>query len=95
MIPFTESSVEGVFDSYPDYIRSRTLALRDLIFTTAQRLRIEKNLVETLKWGEPSYVCPGGATLRLHWKEDAPDHYRMFFPLPDKAHFNIPRLVSQ
>lgn len=79
MLLFSESRVEGVFHSYPKSVRSQMLAIRDLVFTTAQELGVEKVLVETLKWGEPSYTCPNGSTLRMHWKEDDSEHYRVFF----------------
>ncbi|MGJ8723702.1 MAG: DUF1801 domain-containing protein [Roseibacillus sp.] len=55
------------------------LAIRDLVFMTAQRMGFEQDLVESLKWGEPSYTCPQGSTLRIDWKEKAADYYRMFF----------------
>jgi len=55
------------------------LGLRDLVYTTAHRLGIEQDLVEMLKWGEPSYVCKKGSTLRMGWKESNPEFYRVFF----------------
>ena len=92
MIPFSESSVEGIFDSYPNQVRPDLLALRDLVFTTAQQIGTEETLVETLKWGEPSYVCPGGSTLRMHWKTEDPDHYRIFFHCQTKLISTFRRL---
>ncbi len=66
MILFSNPSVQEVFNSYPENVRAPMLALRDLIFTTAQSMGVEKVLEETLKWGEPSYVCPEGSTLRIN-----------------------------
>ncbi len=79
MIPFSGDAVEQVFRSYPDSVRECMFALRDLVFTTASRLGLENELQETLKWGEPAYLCQSGSPLRMHWKENDPDHYRMFF----------------
>ena len=55
------------------------LALRDLIFTTAQKASVGNDLTETLKWGEPSYLCKTGSTVRIHWKQSDPEYYRIFF----------------
>ena len=79
MIPFSERRVEEVFHSYPQNIRPRMLAIRDLVFTTAQKMGLEKDLVESLKWGEPSYSCSKGATVRMDWKEKDSENYRIFF----------------
>lgn len=54
-------------------------ALRDLVFETAGRIGVADGLTETLKWGEPSYLCKTGSTLRMHWKANDPEHFRMFF----------------
>ena len=79
MIPFTDRSVECVFEQYPIEVRSKMFALRDLVFTTAERAGVSPSLVESLKWGEPAYQCREGSTLRMHWKENDPDSYRLFF----------------
>lgn len=79
MIPLAQTSVERVFDSYPDLVRFHMIVLRDLIFATAQSLGLGATLTETLKWGEPSYASPSGSTLRMHWKPKDPEHYRLFF----------------
>lgn len=79
MLPFTEKSVEDVFDSYPEQARPTMLALRDVVFTAFQQTDVDGKLTETLKWGEPSYLCQSGSTLRIHWKESDPGHCRVFF----------------
>lgn len=79
MIPFSDHSVEEIFESYPKQVRSKMLALRDLIFTTAQKAGVGNDLTETLKWGEPSYLCKTGSTVRIHWKQSDPEYYRIFF----------------
>lgn len=79
MIPFAESAVEAVFNFYPERARPTMFALRDLVFTTSQRLGLSNHLTETLKWGEPSYLSKTGSTLRIHWKEADPNGCRLFF----------------
>lgn len=79
MTPFSSSKIEMIFRFYPDGYRQKILALRELIFTTANRLGLTDDLEETLKWGEPSYVCPTGSTVRIGWSEKDPECYKIFF----------------
>ncbi|MGJ8655624.1 MAG: DUF1801 domain-containing protein [Akkermansiaceae bacterium] len=79
MIPFSERAVEGVYDSYPESVRSAMFALRDLIYTSAQKLGGAGGIMESLKWGEPSYKSRSGSALRIHWKRGDPEFFRMFF----------------
>jgi hypothetical protein len=79
MIPFSENEVEEVFNSYPEHVRPTMLALRDLVYSTAQRLGISDQLHESLKWGEPSYLTKVGSTVRMHWKESDSEYFRVFF----------------
>lgn len=72
-------SVKKRFAEYPPEIRSKLHALRDLIRAGAESLGSLETLEETLKWGEPSYILPGGTTLRIDWKENTPESYYMFF----------------
>ena len=53
--------------------------LRELVIETAEETEGIKELEETLKWGEPSFVTKNGSTLRMDWKEKAPDQYAMYF----------------
>jgi len=79
MIPFSDKSVFEVFSGYPDPIQEKMYALRDLIFVTSEKIGVDAGLSEALKWGEPSYLCKTGSTIRIHWKESDPEFYRMFF----------------
>ncbi|MEQ8583295.1 MAG: DUF1801 domain-containing protein [Marinoscillum sp.] len=36
-------------------------------------------LMETTKWGEPSYVTKTGSTIRMDWKARTPDQYFLYF----------------
>lgn len=59
-------SVAAVYRSYPEEQRNKLLALRQLIFETADTLG-DVTLTETLKWGEPSYNASSkaGTPIRL------------------------------
>ena len=75
--------VDGKFENYPKKVQPKMLALRKTVFETARELGIEQ-LEETLKWGEPSYIAKKGSTLRMDWKEKAPEQYAMYFKCTSK-----------
>ena len=72
------------FDSYPPHIKVKINALRKLIMDTANKLESVDSLEETLKWGEPSYLTKHGSTIRMDWKEKAPEQYAMYFKCTSK-----------
>lgn len=67
------------FEKYPEKAKEKLLALRALIIDTAESIEAVGSLEETLKWGEPSYISKIGSTIRMDWKERAPDQYAMYF----------------
>ena len=76
------SKVEAVFKTYPQNIKSKLMFLRQLIFDTAASIEGVREIEETLKWGELSYLTPeskSGSTIRITWKESQKEHYSMFF----------------
>ncbi len=75
----TNPQVEAVFANYPDFVRDKMQFLRKLVIETAEETEGVTDLEETLKWGEPSFVTKNGSTLRMDWKEKAPDQYVMYF----------------
>ena len=75
----TDPRVEPVFQGYPDVVRSKLLALRELVLETAKETEGISALEETLKWGEPSYLTSDGSTLRMDWKPKSPDQYAVYF----------------
>lgn len=75
----TSADVESVFNNYPESVRKKIVALRNLILETANEIEEVPELEETLKWGEPSYVAKHGSTIRVDWKEKTPDQYAMYF----------------
>ncbi len=72
------AEVEAVIATYPDAAKEKFLVLRNLVFEVAQELCVA-DLTECLKWGEPSYTCKGGSTLRIHWKPGSPEQIGIFF----------------
>ena len=74
--------VAAVFDSYPKQYKSKLLFIRQLIYETAESLEGVREIEETLKWGEPSYLTPiskSGSTIRIAWKDKKPNQYSIFF----------------
>jgi len=68
-----------IFNNYPQPIRKRLMFLRQLVLDTAVETEGVKELEETLKWGEPSYITKNGSTIRMDWKESMPNQYAMYF----------------
>ncbi|MEZ2414455.1 DUF1801 domain-containing protein [Muriicola sp. E247] len=75
----SDPRVKAVFDRYPELIKPKMLALRDLVIETAKEVDGLAELEETLKWGEPSYLTKNGSTLRMDWKPKKPDQYALYF----------------
>jgi hypothetical protein len=76
-------AVEPKFDTYPETIKPKLQYLRKLILETAGENDI-KNIEETLKWGEPSYLVKKGSTIRIDWKAKTPNQYAMYFKCTSK-----------
>lgn len=75
----TDPRVEAVFANYPDIARRKLLEMRALILETASEIDEIKELEETLKWGEPSYLTKNGSTIRMDWKAKKPNQYALYF----------------
>ena len=76
--------VADIFNNYPKSIRPKMLKLRKLVLETATEAEDINRLEETLKWGEPSYLAKKGSTIRMDWKEKAPEQYAMYFKCTSK-----------
>ena len=74
-----DPGVARVFDGYPAPMRRKMMRLRQLVLDTALETEGVDELEETLKWGEPSYLTKCGSTVRIDWRERAPDKYAMYF----------------
>jgi hypothetical protein len=79
--PFSNPEVKAKFDAYPKRARLKLLGLRELLFETAAATVGVGEIEETLKWGEPAYVTKNksGSTVRMDWKQKAPDRYALYF----------------
>lgn len=80
----SKAEVQQVFDNYPSPALKRMQELRSLIIESASELEEVYELEETLKWGEPSYISKYGSTLRIDWKQKAPDQFAMYFKCTSK-----------
>jgi len=78
---FSSSDVASVFKAYPPVLRARLMALRALVFDTADKTAGVGRLTETLKWGQPSYLAAetgSGTTVRID-RLKAGDGYAVYF----------------
>ena len=79
---FSDPAVEAVFSAYPKPLRTKLLALRRLIFETAETTAGVGRLEETLKWGQPSYLTAetkSGSTVRIDRVKSTADRYAIYF----------------
>jgi len=76
--------VAGKFKDYPKEIKPKISYLRNLIMEVATESEEIPEIEETLKWGEPSYLAKKGSTIRIDWKEKAPNQYAMYFKCTSK-----------
>ncbi|MEQ9300024.1 MAG: DUF1801 domain-containing protein [Cyclobacteriaceae bacterium] len=75
----SDPSVATVFDQYPDHIKRIMEQLRKLVIETAESVEGIDKVVESLKWGEPSYRSNHGSTIRMDWKPKNPDYCALYF----------------
>jgi hypothetical protein len=79
---FAEPAVDAAFNAYPNPVKARLLALRRLIFDTADTTDGVGALEETLKWGQPSYLTPeskSGSTIRIDQVKAEAGGYAVYF----------------
>ena len=78
-----DADVAAIFATYPDAVRGELLALRQLIFESADDIAGVGVLEETLKWNQPSYLTSetgSGSTIRIAATRPELDHdYAMYF----------------
>jgi hypothetical protein len=78
----SDPKVAAVFSSYPQPVRTKLLALRQLIFDTARITEGVGPLNETIKWGQVSYLTSetrSGSTVRIDQVKSTADQYAVFF----------------
>ena len=67
-VPAPSGDVGKVFATYPAPARKLLLAIRAMLYETAESLPEAGRITETLKWGEPAYLTErpkSGTTIRL------------------------------
>jgi Domain of unknown function (DU1801) len=78
--PIANAKVAAIFAAATPAMRRKLLALRRLILETAAESRDVAALDETLRWGEPAYVCKTGSPIRIAPSKSEPTRkYAMFF----------------
>jgi hypothetical protein len=78
---FSDTGVASVFKAYPPGNRATLMALRELVFDTADKTAGVGRLTETLKWGQPSYLTEetgSGTTVRID-RLKADNGYAVYF----------------
>jgi len=79
--PPADAAVAAVIATYPEEVQARILAIRALIFRTAEQIPAIGPLTEALRWGQPSYLpatSRRGTTIRLAWNRLHPHTYSMY-----------------
>jgi Domain of unknown function (DU1801) len=79
---FKDRSVAAVFAAYPASVRSKLMALRELIFGTAAQIEGVGSVEEVLRWGQPSYLTSqtkSGSTIRIDAVSGQPGGYAIYF----------------
>jgi hypothetical protein len=77
----SNTDVASVFKGYPPVLRAKLMALRELVFDTAEKTAGVGRLTETLKWGQPSYLTEetgSGTTVRIDRLKEG-DGYAVYF----------------
>ena len=72
------STIENSIKAYPEKAKTKFHEIRSLIFEVAQSNGLGE-IEETLKWGQPSYLCKFGSTIRLDWQSKTPNSICIFF----------------
>jgi hypothetical protein len=70
------------FGVYPMPVRTKLLALREMVFDVAKKTPGVGKLEEALRWGQPSYLMTetgSGSTIRIDHIKNEPGKYAMYF----------------
>ncbi|WP_271000819.1 DUF1801 domain-containing protein [Listeria seeligeri] len=80
MIAFEEPAIENLFSNYEEPYKSALLEIRELIFSTAEKIPEAGKLTESLKWRQPTYSTldtKSGTPIRIDRFGD--DNIAIFF----------------
>ena len=74
--------IKAIINEYPTGIQRKILELRTLIYKTANDTEGCGQILESLKWNEPSYATrpKTGAPIRLAWHAKRPDEFGLYVP---------------
>ena len=78
---FANKDISAAFAAFPDHLRPRLLAIRNMIFDVAATTPGVGRIEEALRWGQPSYLTPetgSGSTIRLGLVKTDADACAMF-----------------
>ena len=79
----TDPDVKAVFDAYAPDLRDHLMRLRGLILEVVAGTPGTGSLVETLKWGQPSYLTEkpkSGTTVRIDADASNGGDYALYVP---------------
>ncbi len=74
-----EEDVQDAIVQYPGEAKRFFRQVRKLIMQAARESVGVENVVETLKWGMPSYLAKPGSTIRMAWSKSRPEHFYLYF----------------
>ena len=77
-----DPKVAAIFRAYPASIRAKLMELRQLIYDVASETDGVGELLETLRWGQPSYITAqsgSGTLIRIDQMASQPGTYAMYF----------------
>jgi len=80
--PFQEPAVATLFKSYEGAAGTHLHELREIVFEAAAATEGVGIVVETLKWGQPSYLTPetkSGSTIRMDAVKGNDDAVALYF----------------
>lgn len=79
---FRNKVLKEHFDSYPSDVKQRLLAVREIVFSEAARIKEVGELEEALKWNQPSFLTSrtkSGTTIRIDSYKNDPGKVAVFF----------------
>ncbi len=71
-------SVSHKVDLYSAKAKAKFFELRSLVYAVARDNDLG-TIVETVKWGQPSYLSKHGSTVRIDWLSEDPENLGVFF----------------
>jgi len=76
--PSLNPTINELVKAYPEPVKSLFHEIRSLIFDVALDKQLG-SIEETLKWGQPAYLCKSGSTIRVHWNQQQENSFEILF----------------